>query len=242
MESRAHKDYLKEPVSIYEVHLGSWLRGPHNSFLSYRELADKLVDYAKDLGYTHLELLPRDGASVLRIVGLSDHRLLRAHRALRPRRRISCISSIAAIRRASGVIVDWVPAHFPERCARPGVFRWHRALRACRSAQGRASRLGHADLQLRPQRSAHVPDFERAVLAEGVSHRRPARGRGGVHAVPGLFAQAGRMDSEHVRRQRKPGSDRLSAALQRTGAPGARRDHHCRRIHRVCRRIAARLS
>ena len=50
--------------------------------------------------------------------------------------------------------------------ARPGLFRWHRALRARRSAPGRASRLGHADLQFRPQRSARVPDRERAVLAE----------------------------------------------------------------------------
>src|SRR5690242_3582393 len=58
MESRAHKDSLKEPVSIYEVHLGSWLRGPNNTYLSYVELADKLVDYAKRMNYTHLELLP----------------------------------------------------------------------------------------------------------------------------------------------------------------------------------------
>ncbi|HEV2446319.1 MAG TPA: 1,4-alpha-glucan branching enzyme, partial [Candidatus Sulfopaludibacter sp.] len=58
MESRGRKNLLKEPVSIYEVHLGSWLRGPHNTYLSYRELAPRLVEYATRLGYTHLELLP----------------------------------------------------------------------------------------------------------------------------------------------------------------------------------------
>ena len=138
-----------------------------------------------------------------------------------------------------GVIVDWVPGAFPQGRARPGVFRRHRALRARRSAQGRAPRLGHADLQLRPQRSAHVPDFQRPVLAEGVSHRRPARGCGGLHAVPGLFAQGRRMDSQPVRRQRESGSHRFSAALQRTGAPGAGRHHHRRGIHRVSRRLAS---
>src|SRR6266404_3106709 len=50
MEARALKDYLKEPVSIYEVHLGSWLRGREDKFLSYRELADTLVPYAKRMG------------------------------------------------------------------------------------------------------------------------------------------------------------------------------------------------
>src|SRR3984957_16876718 len=58
MEARAQGDPLHQPVSIYEVHLGSWMRGPENRMLSYRELADKLVEYVKRMGYTHLELLP----------------------------------------------------------------------------------------------------------------------------------------------------------------------------------------
>src|SRR5580658_3912249 len=113
MELRAHKDNLKEPVSIYEVHLGSWLRGPHNNYLSYRELADKLVDYAVHLGYTHLELLPVmehpfSGSWGYQIVGFyaptsrfgppQDFMYFvdRCHQA------------------GLGVIVDWVPGHFPK--------------------------------------------------------------------------------------------------------------------------------
>ena len=58
MEARGRTDWLKAPVSIYEVHLESWLRGPQGQFLSYRELAVKLVEYVKRMGYTHIELLP----------------------------------------------------------------------------------------------------------------------------------------------------------------------------------------
>ena len=58
MEARAGHDILKSPVSIYEVHLESWLRAPHGQTLSYRDLAVKLVEYVKQMGYTHIELLP----------------------------------------------------------------------------------------------------------------------------------------------------------------------------------------
>jgi hypothetical protein len=116
-----------------------------------------------------------------------------------------------------------------------------RALRARRPAQGRAARLGHAGLQLRPQRGAHVPDLQRAVLAEGVPHRRPARGRRGLHALPGLLAQGRRVDPQPVRRQREPGGHRLPAPLQRAGARRSRRLHRGRGIHRLPGRLAAGL-
>src|ERR1035438_793295 len=101
--------------------------------------------------------------------------------------------------------------------------------------------MGHAGLQLRPQRSAHLPDFQRPLLAQGEPHRRAAGGCGGLHAVPGLFAQGGRVAAQPVRRQRKSGGHRFSAALQRAGAPGAGRLHGGGRIHRVSRRFEARL-
>src|SRR5215472_13301025 len=60
MEARAQRNPLTRPMSIYEVHLGSWMRVPEeqNRWLTYRELASKLIPYAKDMGYTHLELMP----------------------------------------------------------------------------------------------------------------------------------------------------------------------------------------
>ena len=141
MEARAHKDHLKEPVSIYEVHLGSWLRGPHNSYLSYRELADKLVDYAKHLGYTHLELLPVmehpfSGSWGYQVIGFYA-----------PTARFGTPQDFMYFvdrchQAGMGVIVDWVPGALSQRRARPGAFRRNRALRARRSAQGRASQTG----------------------------------------------------------------------------------------------------
>ena len=58
MKSRDAGSTFDKPVSIYEVHLGSWARADDNRFLTYRELADKLVSYAREMGYTHIELLP----------------------------------------------------------------------------------------------------------------------------------------------------------------------------------------
>jgi len=105
---------LDDPVSIYEVHLGSWRRNPlqGNRSLTYRELATELVDYVVGMGFTHIELLPVsehpfDGSWGYQPIGLfaptqrfgtpDDFRHLvdRCHRA------------------GIGVIADWVPAHFP---------------------------------------------------------------------------------------------------------------------------------
>ncbi len=71
---------LTEPMSIYEVHLGSWRRNPleGNRPLTYLELADELADYVADLGFTHVELLPVMEHPFARLVGLPGHGLLRA--------------------------------------------------------------------------------------------------------------------------------------------------------------------
>ncbi|HYP13869.1 MAG TPA: 1,4-alpha-glucan branching enzyme, partial [Bryobacteraceae bacterium] len=58
MASRAAKNWLKEPMSVYEVHLESWMRGPNGDYLTYRELASSLVQYVVHMGFTHIELLP----------------------------------------------------------------------------------------------------------------------------------------------------------------------------------------
>ncbi len=113
MDARAKTDWLKSPVSIYEVHLESWLRGPQGQNYSYRELAVKLVEYVRQMGYTHIELLPImeypfSGSWGYQVIGY-----------FAPTSRFGtpddfkCL--IDACHRAGiGVIVDWVPAHFPK--------------------------------------------------------------------------------------------------------------------------------
>jgi 1,4-alpha-glucan branching enzyme len=113
MEARAHKDHLKEPMSIYEVHLGSWLRGPHNSYLSYRELAEKLVGYAVERSYTHLELLPVmehpfSGSWGYQVIGYYAP----TSRFGTPQDFMYFIDRCHQA--GLGVIVDWVPGHFPK--------------------------------------------------------------------------------------------------------------------------------
>ena len=112
MERRGRGEARRRPISIFEVHLGSWRRGEDNRFLSYDELADQLIPYAVDLGFTHLELLPitehpLDASWGYQPIGL-----------FAPTRRFGEPEAFARfVDRAHaaglGVILDWVPAHFP---------------------------------------------------------------------------------------------------------------------------------
>ncbi|MGF1495764.1 MAG: 1,4-alpha-glucan branching enzyme [Elainellaceae cyanobacterium] len=136
LEQRRHTDPLTQPISVYEVHLGSWLHGAaaepgqhidgaiapvvHPSdldiggrFLTYRELAEKLIPYVKELGFTHIELLPVaehpfDGSWGYQVTGY-----------------YACTSRFGTPQdfmyfvdqchqNGIGVIVDWVPGHFPK--------------------------------------------------------------------------------------------------------------------------------
>jgi 1,4-alpha-glucan branching enzyme len=110
--ARRRRNAFNAPIAIYEVHLGSWMRGEGNRYLSYRELAERLVPYVKEMGFTHLELLPVhehpfDGSWGYQPLGY-----------FAPTSRFGppadFLHLIDACHRADiGVLVDWVPAHFP---------------------------------------------------------------------------------------------------------------------------------
>jgi 1,4-alpha-glucan branching enzyme len=113
LERRAQTDWLKQPVAVYECHLESWMRGPYNQPLTYRELAVRLVEYVKRMGYTHIELLPImehpfSGSWGYQVIGY-----------FAPTSRFGTPDDFKYFvdcchRAGIGVIVDWVPAHFPK--------------------------------------------------------------------------------------------------------------------------------
>lgn len=113
LEKRASFDWTHQPINVYEVHLGSWQRDDAGGFLNYRELAYRLVDYVKWMGYTHIELLPitehpYDASWGYQTTGYyaptsrfgtpDDFRFFVDH----------CHQN------GIGVFLDWVPAHFPK--------------------------------------------------------------------------------------------------------------------------------
>jgi len=123
IKNRENTDWQKSPVSVYELHPGSWKRIPEedNRWLTYRELADELIPYVKEMGHTHIELLPItehpfDGswgyqatgyyAPTSRFGSPDDFRFFvdRCHQE------------------GLGVILDWVPAHFPKDAHGLGYF------------------------------------------------------------------------------------------------------------------------
>lgn len=112
MVARQGRDMRREPMSIYEVHLGSWRRRPDGSFLSYEQLAEQLVPYAADLGFTHIELLPVTEHPYDPSWGYQPTGLYA------PTARFGEPAGFAHFVNAAheaglGVIMDWVPAHFP---------------------------------------------------------------------------------------------------------------------------------
>jgi 1,4-alpha-glucan branching enzyme len=123
MANRGKNDSLDSAISIYEVHLGSWRRAPEegNRSLTYRELASQLADYAHQMGFTHVELLPVmehpfDGSWGYQTTGY-----------FAPTSRFGTPSDFMFFvdylhQRGIGVILDWVPAHFPKDEAALGYF------------------------------------------------------------------------------------------------------------------------
>lgn len=112
LQERAQKDHRRSPMAIYEVHLGSWKRHADGRFLTYRELAEELLPYVAEMGFTHIELLPVSEHPYDPSWGYQPTGLYA------PTARFGAPQDFAffmdrAHALGLGVILDWVPAHFP---------------------------------------------------------------------------------------------------------------------------------
>ncbi|HWJ87936.1 MAG TPA: 1,4-alpha-glucan branching protein GlgB [Pelagibacterium sp.] len=148
MEARKARDHRREPMTIYEVHLGSWRRRPDGGFLSYDQLAEQLVPYVADMGFTHIELLPVSEHPYDPSWGYQPTGLYAPTARFGDPRGFARFVD-AAHAAGLGVIIDWVPAHFPT------------------DAHGLARFDGTALYEHADPRLGHHPDWDTAIYNFG---------------------------------------------------------------------------
>ena len=241
MESRGTRNNREAPLSIYEVHAGSWMRVPEDGGrpLSYRELAPKLAAYARKMGFTHVELLPVtehpfDGSWGYQTVGY----FAATSRFGAPQDFMFFVDTLH--RAGIGVILDWAPAHFPNDEHGPAYFDGTHLYE-------------HAD----PRRRTH-PHWGSLIFNYGRNevtnfligsalfwfdkyHIDGLRiDAVASHALSGLRPRRRGLGPERLRREREPGGGRLPAAAQRRGLRAVpERDDSGRGIDFLARRLAA---
>src|ERR1041384_7968800 len=225
MARRREHNALDKPMSIYEVHLGSWRRvpGEGNRSLSYRELAHSLAEYVRETGFTHVEFLP-----------IMDHPFFgswgyQITGYFAPSANYGTPQDFMYLvdvlhQNGIGVILDWVPSHFPTDEHGLGYFDGTHLFEHADPRQGMHREWGSYVFNYGRH---EVRSFliSNALFWLGRYHTDGLR----VDALPRLRAQGRRMDSEPVRRTRKSWGDRVSPPLQRGGLQDASRHADDRR-------------
>ena len=178
---------LRSPISIYGVHWGPGcgFREDGDRPLSYREIAPKLADYVKQMGFTHVEFMP-----------VMEHPFYGSWGYQTPVTSLPpagtahpqdfMYSSTRLHQDGIGVILDWVPSHFPAD-EHGWATSTARIFTSTRTRARVSTRTGTALSSTTAGTRSELPDQQRLVLAGQVSRRRPAGGRGGFNALSGLF-------------------------------------------------------
>ncbi|HEY6095159.1 MAG TPA: 1,4-alpha-glucan branching protein GlgB [Gallionellaceae bacterium] len=113
MEQRRNWDWLHAPLNVYEIHAGSWKRHPDGRFYTYRELADHLIPYLRDMAYTHVELMPVSEHPLDESWGYQTTGYFAASSRFGSADDL-CHFIDSCHQAGIGVLLDWVPAHFPQ--------------------------------------------------------------------------------------------------------------------------------
>ena len=195
LERRAQRDWLHGADLDLRSALGLLAPRPSRQFPELPRARAQLGAYVADLGFTHVELLP-----------ITEHPFddswgYQCTGYFAPTSRHGSPDELRELvaelhRHGIGVLLDWVPGHFPKDDHALARFDGTALYEYARHAEGRAPRLGHARLQLHAQRGAELPAVERDLLARRLPLRRAARRRRRVDAVSRLLAQAAPVDAE----------------------------------------------
>jgi 1,4-alpha-glucan branching enzyme len=113
LKQRSQWDWLHAPLNVYEIHVGSWKRHPDGSFYTYRELAEHLIPYLNDMGYTHVELMPVSEHPLDESWGYQATGYFAASSRFGAPNDL-CFFIDSCHQAGIGVLLDWVPAHFPQ--------------------------------------------------------------------------------------------------------------------------------
>ncbi len=199
LDQRSKRDWRRSPMTIYEVHLGSWRRRADGNFMSYDQLAEQLVPYATDMGFTHLEFLP-----------ISEHPFdpswgYQPTGLFAPTARFGDPAGFARFVDAAhaaglGIILDWVPAHFPTDEFGLSHFDGTALYEHADPRQGFHPDWNTAIYNFRAQGSGLLPRQQRPLLVREVPRRRPTRRCRRIDALPRLFARDRAVDPQQVRR------------------------------------------
>ena len=179
MEGRKKKEPIREPMAIYEVHIGSWKkkdRKERDGFYSYKEAAHELAAYVKEMGYTHVELMgiaehPLDASWGYQVTGYYAP----TSRYGSPKEFMYFVNYMH--KKGIGVILDWVPAHFPRDAHGLADFDGQPLYDTRIPEKERHPDWGTKIFDYGEKRSEKLPDRQRHVLGRAVPYRRPPRRR-----------------------------------------------------------------